>query len=274
MRILLAAKHAPHGSRPIGGVQSWCRTVCRELEQRGFDVETWGVDQSPPSGNFDLGIIANVGDTRRVVGQCKRVVVISHGIITAENPYQHDLRLVPVVFTSEEIRDHWNGVGFIVRQPIDLGFWTPKENKQIYLTRFSYRSGLKFIPGIARNMGLKYAHVRNLSSRGARDVIRKSACVLATGRAALEAMACGVPVVICDHRSSYQAPLIDLDITGAAKRNYSGRGGETPTPELVRGAIELSIRRGSMRRHVEENHGVAAITDQLLDIARKRRRAA
>ena len=35
MRILIAAKHAPHGNRPIGGVQSWSRTICRELERRG-----------------------------------------------------------------------------------------------------------------------------------------------------------------------------------------------------------------------------------------------
>lgn len=269
MRILLAAKHAPHGGS-IGGVQTWCRTVCSELEKRGHDVETWGVGQPVPLGGFDLGIISNIGDTKRAFDYCRKNIIVSHGIIPAENPHQHDLPLVPVIFTSEEIRDHWSGLGveLIVRQPIDLSFWTPGANNNgRYLTRFSYRHGLPFVRGIARDMGLQYTHVRDLDSRSAREIIRNSACVLATGRAAIEAMACGVPVVICDHRAAYQKPLLHLNIPDAAKRNYSGRGGITPNAKNVAGAIEEAIALGSMRRYVEEHHGVAAITDQLLDVA-------
>lgn len=271
MRILLAAKHAPHGPQPIGGVQTWCRTVCSELESRGFDVETWGPDQPDPVGEFDIGFVANVGDTGKVLKQCGRVVVISHGIIPAENPHQVQEHRGPIVFTSEEVHDHWDGVGVVVRQPIDTTFWSPGNDEKRFLTRFSYRQGLRFVMATARSMNLEYCHLRNNDSRTVREMIRRSVCVLATGRAALEAMSCGVPVVICDHRGSYQGPLMDLDVTGAAKRNYSGRGGVTPTPELVLGAVKMSIAGGSMRRYIEENHSVVDIVDQLMDIATLRR---
>ena len=84
MRILLAAKHAPHGKRPIGGVQSWCRTVAQELIQRGHEAVTWGPEQPAPLGVFDLGVIANVGDTSRAFDWCQKTINVCHGIIPAE----------------------------------------------------------------------------------------------------------------------------------------------------------------------------------------------
>jgi len=270
MRILLAAKHAPHGARPIGGVQSWCRTVCRELERRGYDVETWGPEQFFPAGEFDLGIVANIHDTHKALAQCRKLIVVSHGIIPAENPHLKNSR-AQLVFTSEEIRDHWDGIGQIVRQPIDLDFWVPAHNRKESLTRFSYRRGLNFVKGIARSMQMKYVHLHNKSSRECREVLQNSACVLATGRAALEAMACGVPVVLLDHRGAYQPALLHTDIPQAAKRNYSGRGGITPTILNTREAIDRAITRGNMRKYVKKYHDVVHIVDQLMDIATLRR---
>ena len=262
MRILLAAKHAPHGSRPIGGVQSWCRTVCDELEKRGHDVETWGPEQPMPIGQFDFGIIANVSDTSAILDQCTKRVIVCHGIIPAEKPAGGN-----VVFTSEEVRDHWNGKGPVIRQPIDLDWWHPADVKKRYLTRFSYRGGLPFIQKIADSMGLTYRHIRTSKPGFVRDVLQQSTVVVATGRAALEAMACGIPVVIADHRSAYQKPLMDLDIETAATRNYSGRGGITPTPKNVKAAIDKAIKRGNMWGYVDKYHNAIKITDQLLRVA-------
>jgi hypothetical protein len=262
MKILLAAKHAPHGKRPIGGVQSWCRTVATELAGRGHRVETWGPEQPAPLGGFDLGILANVGDTVRAFEWCRNTITICHGIIPAENP-RGDLG----AFTSEEVRDHWGGQGAVLRQPIDLAFWSPGPGTKKYLTRFSYRGGLRFISSLARELDLEYRVVRDLGPRAARDILRRSACVLATGRAALEAMACGAPVVLCDHRSAYQGPLMDLALTTAATRNYSGRGGVTPTLPRVREAVKHSMEHGSRRRYVEDTHNVVDIADQILELA-------
>jgi glycosyltransferase involved in cell wall biosynthesis len=262
MKILLAAKHAPHGPRPIGGVQSWCRTVEAELVRRGHDVQTWGPGQPPPLGGHDLGIIANPTDTARAYDWCKKTLTVCHGIIPAESPTGDN-----VVYTSEEVRAHWGGDGPIIRQPIDLEFWTPVRSRRRFLTRFSYRGGLPFLPVLAKSLGMIPKHVRNSSAEEARDVLRESACVIATGRAALEAMACGVPVVICDHRSAYQQPLFDPDTTGAMTRNYSGRGGVRPTLDNIKTAVKTAMKNGSMRNHIEENHDVKNVVNELLEVA-------
>lgn len=264
MRILLAAKHAPHGKRPIGGVQSWCRTVADELNKRGHKAITWEPGQGVPLGGFDLGIIANVSDTSRALEWCQKSIIVCHGIIPAEKP----LDRCQVIYTSEGVRDHWGGDGTIIRQPIDLDYWSPgQDNHKEYLIRFSYRGGLRFIENVATSLGLHYYHLRDATPQLARDVLRQAACVLATGRAALEAMACGVPVVLCDHRSAYQKPLLDLDTTGAMLRNYSGRGGITPTSGNVKQAVEHTVAAGSVREHVVKHHNVKDIVNQLLEVA-------
>ena len=262
MRILLAAKHAPYGPRPIGGVQSWCRTVARELIGRGYEVDTWGPGLPAPLGGFDLGIIANIGDTQRAYDWCTQSLTVCHGVIPAESPPG-----TGVVFTSEEVRDFWGGDGPVIRQPIDVDFWSPGDNRSTYLTRFSYRTGLPFVPLLATSLNCKYRHVRNQDAEGVRQVLRLSACVLATGRALLEAMATGAPVVLRDHRAAYQGPLMDLDIPGSMVRNYSGRGGVEPRFENVRDAVLEAMDRGSMREHVLEHHDVSNIVDQLLEAA-------
>lgn len=262
MKILLAAKHAPHGSRPIGGVQSWCRTVANELTLRNHLVTTWGPEQLIPLGGFDLGIIANVNDTERAFAWCRKTILVSHGIIPAEDP-----RGERVVFTSEGVRDYWKGSGPVIRQPIDTEFWSPHWNLRINLTRFSYRGGLPFVRTLAAEKQLTYCHLRNASAESARAAVRKSACVLATGRAALEAMSCGVPVVLCDHRSAYQGPLMDLDIVSAMTRNYSGRGGVVPKIENLSQAIDEAMEVGDLRAHVLKHHDVRNVVDQLLEVA-------
>lgn len=261
MRILLAAKHAPEGRRPIGGVQSWCRTIANELRSRGHEAITWGPEQPAPLGGFDFGIVANVGDTARAFEWCKKALVVSHGIIPAERPRPG----LTTVFTSEEIRDHWGVEGEIIRQPIDLDFWSPKVAFPIYLTRFSYRGGMGYVKPLARRLNLTYQHVRNLPDSKVIEILHQSKVVLATGRAALEAMACDAPVVIVDHRAAYQGPLMDPDIPGAMTRNYSGRGGIVPTPDNLKEAIDQAVRSGGLRSHVAAFHDAGDITDQLLE---------
>jgi len=237
--------------------------VADELADRGHTVETWGPEQPMPIGTFDFGIIANVLDTGKVMSQCAKFISVSHGIIPAERPYKGECS--KVVYTSEEVRDHWGVEGTVIRQPINLDFWKPsRSHKRKYLTRFSYRAGLPFVPKIAEAMKLRYIHVRSDKPGHVRETLRQSFCVLATGRAALESMACGVPTVICDHRSAYQAPLLDLHPGRSRVRNYSGRGGIIPTFNNVTGAINAAISRGDMRHHVEKHHDAKDITDQLL----------
>lgn len=265
MRVLLAAKHAPDGSRPIGGVQSWCRTVAAELRRIGHEAVTWGPEQGAPAGSFDLGIAANIGDTGWGLSRCGDLLAVCHGIIPAEEPPAG----VPVVFTSEGVRDHWGGTGAVIRQPIDLDFWSPhpRQENRNQLLRYSYRRGLGWLGEVAAGMGMTFRHMDGVTHEQARAALRAAGCVLATGRAALEAMACGVPVVICDNRSAYQGPLLDPDLEGARARNYSGRGGIAPTPENVAEAVLEAMAAGSRRDWVQAHHDVREIVPRLLEAA-------
>ena len=244
---------------PIGGVQSWTATVGRELQRLGHEVAFWGPERPLPAGRFDAGVVANVPHTRAALARCGRVLVVSHGIIPDEGPAGER-----VAYTSEGVRDRWKGAGPILRQPIDLAFWTQTDAPRRFLTRFSYRRGLDFLPALAKRMGLQFRHVADLPPLDARAALRESAVVLATGRAALEAMACGAPVVICDNRK-YQGPLLDPDTLGAMARNYSGRGGVVPTPANVAEAVQRAMGAGSLRSHVEAHHDARAVTQQILE---------
>lgn len=246
----------------MGGVQSWIESVAAPMRAWGHEVVTWGRGEpTPPGPQFDLGIFAHWAETSHLMPLCKRWVNISHGPIAPEKPGREADR---VLFTSEGVRDHWGVEGDIIRQPIDLSFWSPVQARRIYLTRHSYRHGLGFVPGIASRLNLKFKHISKAAYRSVRETLRESAVVLATGRAALEAMACGCAVVICDHRHQYQDALLDPDTLGAMERNYSGRGGVTPTPENIETAIRHALKIGSLRSHVERHHDAKAIAKQLL----------
>jgi hypothetical protein len=149
MRILLGSKFGPHGVRPIGGVQTWVRTVAACLRQLGHEVVLFEGGEPRPPGRFDVGILANLNHTGHLAKKCKRVLQVSHGIIEEERPqFPH------VAFTSEEVRDYWQGNGPVIRQPVDLTFWSPTKNGKALLTRFSYRTGLPMVQTIAASMGL------------------------------------------------------------------------------------------------------------------------
>ncbi|MGB1561550.1 MAG: glycosyltransferase [Sinimarinibacterium flocculans] len=264
MRILLAGKYVPTGSRPIGGVQSWIKAVADELRRRWHEVTLWGPEFGAPAGEYDLGIMANFCETAAAFPLCRRTLLVSHGIIAPEKPEGADA----YAFTSEGVRAHWGGTGPVVRQPIDLRFWSREHYENAgTLLRYSYRAGLPFLPSVAAGLGLRFEHLRNATHEQAREAIHRAACVIATGRAALEAMACGAPVVICDHRSAYQGALYDPDTLGAMERNYSGRGGIEPTVENIAAAVKAAIAHGSLRRHVEEHHDATRVVDQLLEAA-------
>jgi len=262
VRFLLAAKHPPGGRLPIGGVQSWCLTMAAALSELGHEVTCWGPEWPLPDGPFDAGIFAHWADTAAAWPLCGRGLRLSHGLIAAEalppRAGYEDL------YTAEEVRAHWGGQGALLRQPIDLEFWSPVPvTPHPRLVRFGYYGGLAWLPKLAQSLGLDFAHLREDSPATCRDQIRHAAVVVASGRAALEAMACGVPVVLADERP-YQGPLLDPDPVGAMTRNYSGRGGVKATPEALSAALAAAQARGSLRPHVVWHHDARQIAREVL----------
>ncbi|WP_420465619.1 glycosyltransferase [Panacagrimonas sp.] len=262
MRILIAAKRMPgKPGRRDGGVQTWIATVRDELVRSGHSVCIVDKDSAVNGRAYDLGIFANWHHVRRWQPNCSKVVNICHGIVDDEAPADGAL------FTSEELKDHWRGTGRVIRQPVDLGFWSPGGKREDLIVRYAARGGLEWLPGLADMMGHAFIHVRNLSHWNARQALRRASCVIASGRCAVEAMACGAPVVICDDRH-YQGPLLDPDTFGAMARNYSGRGGGEPTEDSLRAAIIHAMDRQHLfRAHAELHHDVRDVVRQILEAA-------
>jgi len=261
MRILMASKREPgRPGRRDGGVQTWVATVAAELRRQDHDVDIVGAGWSP-QGRYDFGVFANAIHTAGMADCCDQAVLVCHGIVPDESPedWPHD-----VAYTSEEVRSHWRGAGAIIRQPLDLDYWSPGDAPATGIVRYANRGGLEWIPQVAASMGLPFTHIRGATHEQAREALRGAACVLASGRCAVEAMACGVPVVICDDRH-YQGPLLHAGIMREAmERNYSGRGGVAPAPDNVRAAIDHAMLVGSFRWHAEAYHDAKRITQELL----------
>lgn len=256
MRILIAAKHPHGGARPVGGVQSWSKTVADQLTAMGHEVVHWGPEFSLPDGRFDAGILSNLQHTSKAIDVCERVVKVSHGIIPDERGDSS------FIATSEEVSQAW-GCRAVVRQPLDLEFWHDAGKDRGLLVRHSYRRGLTPLPDIAAQHGLEFAATGALTPEAVRDLLQRARVVVATGRAAVEAMACGACVAIADARE-YQQPLVDPDPCGAMHRNYSGRGGRPATASELKMAVAKAMQRGSLRAHAERHHDAAKITEELL----------
>ena len=181
MRILFASKHNYGGKQPVGGVQSWSKTLGQEFVKLGYEVVFWEPRKPAPDGAFDAGIFANVAFTGKLMALCRKTLVVSHGIIEDEMPVGGDV----VAYTSEGVKRHWGGAGPIIRQPIDLGFWWQAEAPRKGVVRYSYRDGLEFLGPLCDKMGLPYRHVRGVTHEQAREAMHGASCVLATGRAAI-----------------------------------------------------------------------------------------
>lgn len=259
MRVLLTGKFTHLGSRPIGGLQSWIKTIGAELERRGHEVD-YKEPHELDGTKYDLGIFANIKLTGKAVQHCKRSVLVSHGIIHAEKP---DYSCDRLMFVSEGVRDHWEMDGEIIRQPIDLDFWKAQRLIKNKLTRYSYRQGNMHCKKVSEALDLPFYHAKDMTHEQARDVINSSCLVFATGRAALESMACDVPTVIYDHRDAYQPPLMGQNLLSEMKNSYSGRSGFTPTAEKVIAQCKFALDQNRWREWVANHHDVRKIVDQL-----------
>lgn len=263
MHILLAAKHPPIGGIAFGGVASWIQTVQKQLEKRGHEVTVWGPAMPEPLENFDIGVFANIRSMRFAAGWCEKVIVISHGVINDEKP--HDL--YKTAYTSLEVREYWRADGPILAQPIDLEFWREGGKRKPVFVFYSYRAPDVFgLDVVAKNLGLEFVWLKNVEAQEARVCLQSAALVAASGRAALEAMACGAPTIICDWRPYNGDPLICLDMKVAARNNYSGRGGKNPANINIEQFARETMAFQNPREHVVNNHDASKITQELLSL--------
>jgi hypothetical protein len=262
MRFLFAAKHPPRGGAAFGGVASWILTMQRQLELRGHYVEIWGSGQKLPTGQFDVGVFANINCTFHAVKFCRKRIFVTHGVVEDEAPRTtHN----DTFYTSEEVCAFWKGEPRIFRQPIDLDFWKPDKNERDGLVFYSYRAPSEFaLPALAEKLGLKFTWLKDVSQEVARKHLQRATLVCASGRAALEAMACGAPTMICDYRPYNNQPLVCADLDKARRYNYSGRGGAAVQGFDLHHLAMVTLQSQMPRMYVSAHHDASAITDWFL----------
>lgn len=261
MRFLFTAKHPPAGDVAFGGVASWILTLKAQLEKRGHECVVWGPKLPEPWGRFDVGVLSNYKATKSARHWCDRVINVSHGIVDEERPAQH----FSLVSTSEEVRDKWACGGGLLRQPIDLQFWRGGGKRRDCLVLYSYRArGCFGVDRLADRLRLAFVHLRNVPAKEAREALQCAALVCASGRAALEAMACEAPTLICDDRDYNGGPLLSFSIDQARRTNYSGRGGVDPRSIDLEVLAREAMTFSNSRAYVKRWHDAERIADELL----------
>ena len=260
MRILFAALHPPNGKNPIGGVQTWIVTLATYFQTIGHEVEVWGPELPLPGRRFDLGIFANTKKTMPAIDLCDQVLEFSHGIILAEKPSGK----FPIAFTSEEVQDFWRLPGAIIRQPIDTNYWRdPIDFKGRGLVLYSYRCpDPSPFATLARQLGMSFSHLKKSTQGDIINTLCSAELVCASGRAALEALSCGTPTMIYDHRPYNGGAMLSPCLDVARHYNYSGRGpGRCSDLEVAHNAIAA----GSEREYVLKWHKVSKIGREIID---------
>lgn len=236
-----------------------------QLTERGHQCSIWGPEFSAISGRYDLAIIANANFTDYAAGAWNSAINICHGIVSDERPSDQ----FKTFYTSEEVRAHWGGKGSILRQPIDLQFWNPATEARRRFVFYSYRAENVFgLDALAKELGLDFVWLKNVEAKEARACLQGAALACASGRAALEAMACGAPTMICDWRGYNGRPLVCPNMDKARAYNYSGRGGVSPSDIDMGKLARETMTFQRPREYVECWHDADKVVDQLFSEAR------
>ena len=261
MRIQLTSRDPS----AIGGVQSWVRIMAPAFRDLGHTI----VGHDTPA---DLGIMGS-----RVWPEgATKVIQVCHGILEHERP---DHRAHAWAFVSEESGKHWKGTGPIVRQPLhfpDSRWDTPTHRTDGPIIRFSYYGGLNWLPGMVESLGRRFLHIQETPFDDALPILQTAACVVASGRAALECAAHGIPVLILDSRT-YQGTLCGGMLGDwyqqEVRVSCSGRTGKAEgewVHEIQRARVQNLLEATTFERFCPpiDTHHPHTVARQLLDLAR------
>jgi hypothetical protein len=231
MKILLATNALDHP----GGSETYLLTVAFALERLGHEVAIYTLEPGEMSELADQsGLRVAVSDQQlddaydAIIGQdgvtsyalaerfpSARHLFVSH---SADYPFQYPPQLPgtvgAVVAFNDRVVGRLESLAHCprlirLRQPIDTWRFTvrgslpPRPKSLTVLSNYMEGERLEIVRGAAREMGMSFAVLG--SSEGGEptltpeEVLRRSDVVLAVGRSALEAMACGCAVYVFGH---------------------------------------------------------------------------
>lgn len=214
----------------LGGVQTWTRTVSDAIRKLGYECKTYDIN-APNIPGADIYIIAHNTILKKHIKQGVPATLIVHGVIPKlERPVYGASRYFAV---SEETQQFTDKLGFnctrIVRNPIDtdrFGFVGCRKRPEKVVIN-NYRRTLPFIDDLKKRFDVYELNASNQTD-DVKSIIKDADIVIATGRAAYEAMAMGKNVIISGEGNyrggEYLDGLVDNDSYLKFRRfNCSGR---------------------------------------------------
>lgn len=235
----------------LGGTETYVYTLIKELTKRGHNVELWtkepgaiselinkefGCPVNQVKKSYDLILINHNFMAKRVIELGIQGIKIQtcHGVyVELEQPYYG---LDAYVSISQEVQEHLTSKGFkstLIHNGIDCETFTPnKLPKPQYKSVYSLSQNDELnnrLERICKRIGYEFISNNKFSNPtyNVHEEIQKAGVVVSLGRGAYEAMACGTPVIVLDHRpysKCYADGLITPDnLEESMKHNCSGR---------------------------------------------------
>lgn len=294
MRILMTN----HSLRAPGGTETWTQTMAAELVRRGNDVTIFTLMKGEMATRMPCEVVTKVpreGFDVCLVNHntCLGMVYPVDGVkvFTSHGPSHGLERAVRgagvYVAVSEEVRASNAACGFfpeIVRNPIDLEKFRPaavegKQARQLLGGGPTVFINCKNTGALAKakqacemaGYAYDFIHYTEHPNFDPAPLMPFFDIAITSGRGALEALACGLAVIVFNGRSDGTVTadgwVTPENVEDVASFNFSGRSrGENW------GADELAncLRRyehHDLRGYVRENHNVRTAADRYLELA-------
>ena len=291
VRILLANNELP----PYGGLGSWTHTIVDELVKRGIEVDVWtagggqyaerigrqtceGELLTRGSYYYDLALVQHGNICEWLIENR----LAKHNCLTLHGKDYHGDRSCEgadsYVTITQELADHFGDGWTVINAPIDMAKYKPtrpiSDELGVVGLLSNYRRADPLVRQACELYGCDFKMIGgNRATWDTVGAINTCDLVVAVGRGALEAMACGRSVVIYDDRSYYPACSDGyfLPENGAVvrKSNYTGRHFELTTDANSMAAMFRHYHEHSglrNRMYCWANHGVEHIVTQYLKL--------
>lgn len=272
----------------FGGTETWTMTMVKSFRELGHNAHftsTNGLLHNSFKSNFkdlkefyDLVIINGKSNIPLFRDRGRVSFFISHGILPSQEHPDNGTDIILSV--SEEVCESITSKGFkcngIIRNPIDLNKY--KSNRKVNEIKtigfFDRRRKFPFINEIKKFYNV--IEIGNPPIQNVKDILDKCDLVVATGRAAYEAMALSKNVIVSGNNSGrngnveWMDGLVD-DITfyEYRKNNFSGRRNKIEIKnadifldEVNKASVDQSERN---RLLIKNNNSSHLIAEQLLN---------
>lgn len=285
--ILVANNHLEH----LGGSETYTYTLAEELKKQDFDVEYFTFHKGIVSDKLEKDINVRFMQKRKYdlvlanhytcVNHLRNkgfIIQTCHGIYPdLEQPSPHANGYVAI---SQEVKDHLSQKNLeskIILNGINTDRYKSTAPLQpevkTVLSLCQSDEANRIIEASCQAVGARLTTLNKFKSPiwHVEKMINKADLVIAIGRSAYEAMACGRPVIIFDHRSYFEPcgdGYVKNNLEHSLLKNCSGRAFSKTfsVTEVVKEIKKFRMEDGSFFRNIAlEKFNIARNAREYLD---------